>query len=93
MRRRAMRRACVVPCIPVDGLCTVVVLSRDEDEQAVTARTPVPRSSPRLPSLASARQWSLSVVARRDAVRRSPCRARLRAGLRAWRFSFLQVLA
>jgi hypothetical protein len=87
-----MRRARVVPCVPVDGLHAVVVLCRDVDEQAVTARTPAPRSSPRLPSLAGARQSSFSVLARHDAVRRSPRRARLRPGLRAKRSSFLQVL-
>jgi hypothetical protein len=88
-----MRHARVVPCVLVGGLRAVVLLSRDEDEQAVTACTPVPRSSQHLPSLAGARQWSFSVEARRDAVQCSPRRARLRAGLCARRFSFLQVLA
>jgi hypothetical protein len=54
-RRRAMRRVRVVPCVPVVGLRAVVVLCREEGEQAVTAHTPAPRSSPCLPSFAGAR--------------------------------------
>jgi hypothetical protein len=58
-RRRAMRRARVAPCVLVDGLRAVVVLFRDKVEPAVTARTPAPMSSPRLPPLTSARQCAV----------------------------------
>jgi hypothetical protein len=71
----------------------VEFLCREVGEEVVAVGTPVLRSSPHPSTAVGARRWSSSVLACRGAVRRSPRRACLRAGLRAECFLFLQVLA
>jgi hypothetical protein len=75
------------------GLCAVGFLCSGEGEEAMVVRTPTLGSGPRLSTAAGAHRWTPSVLVCRGVERCSPCRAWLRAGLRAEQFSFLQMLA
>jgi hypothetical protein len=87
---RAERRT--VPRETVDRPSCCGVLEQGSGEEVVAVRTPALRSSPRPSTAAGARRWSSFVLACRGAVRCSPRRACLRAGLRAELFLFLLVL-